>query len=135
MITPICPWLFLRMYTTVFNINILKFMNPEFVYCVRGQMTIPATCYRNRSGKDHIMNLAKMSESRNSICAARPMKEFKFLPWAEASKFTSHRMNTRCSEGLARIWSKQAFSISRNILPFFEVSCEAAWHDSILAEW
>ena len=92
-------------------------------------------CYRKRSGNDHIINLAKMSESRNSICAARPIIESRFLPWVDASKLTSQRMKTpRCME-LARIWSKQAFNISRNSLPFFEVSREAAWHDSILAEW
>ena len=70
-----------------------------------------------------------MSESRNSICAARPIIESRFLPWVDASKLTSQRMK------LARIWSKQALNISRNSLPFFEVSREAAWHDSILAEW
>jgi len=48
---------------------------------------------------------------------------------------TSQRMNTRCSEEGARIWSKQSFSISRNSLPFFEKSQEAAWQVSILAEW
>lgn len=37
-------------------------------------------CYLNISGKDHIMNFAKMSDSKNSIWAARPISVFKFLP-------------------------------------------------------
>jgi len=81
------------------------------------------------------MNFAKMSESRNSICAALPIIESRFLPCVDGSKFTSQRMKTRCSVELARIWSMQAFNISMNSLLFFEVSLEAAWHDSILAEW
>lgn len=34
----------------------------------------------NRSGKDHIMNFAKMSDSKKSIWAVRPISVFKFLP-------------------------------------------------------
>lgn len=91
--------------------------------------------YRNRSGKDHIINLAKISDSRNSIWAARPMKVLRFLACDDVSKLTSHRMNSLCSEDGARIWSRQLFSISRKTLPFFDVSPAAAWQVSILAEW
>lgn len=74
----------------------------------------------NSSGNDHIMNLAKISDSKNSIWAARPINELKFLPYEVVSKFTSHLINNRCSEVGARIWSKQLFNISRKTLPFFE---------------
>lgn len=67
--------------------------------------------------------------------AARPIIVFKFLPWAEVSKFTSQRMKVRWTDDGARIWSKQLFNISRKIWPFFELSEADAGHNSILAEW
>lgn len=85
-----------------------------------GEIAVYCAHQRKNSWKDHMMNLAKISDSKNSIWAVRPMNAFKFLPYVEVSKLTSQRMNTRCCDVGARIWSKQLFSISRNILPFFE---------------
>lgn len=90
---------------------------------------------RKNSGKDHMMNFVNMSVSRNSMWAARPMNVFKFLPWEDVSKFTSHRNNTRLSDEGAEIWSKQLVSISMKIFAFFDRSNEYAWHSSILEEW
>lgn len=91
--------------------------------------------YWNRSGNDHIMNRAKISDSKNSIWAALPINVFKFLPWEDVSKLISQRTNTLFSAVGALIWSKQLFNISRNAFPFLELSIDAARHDSILAEW
>ena len=91
--------------------------------------------HRNNSGNAHIMSFAKISVSKNSMWAARPMNVFRFTPWEDMLKFTSHRMKTRWATEGDRIWSKQLFNISRNTFPFFEKSIEDAGQNSILAEW
>lgn len=82
-----------------------------------------------------MMNLAYVSFSRNSTCAALPTKELRSRRWVDWSKLTSQRMNTRVSEVGARIWSRQLLSISVNTCPFFELSDDEAGQRSILAEW
>lgn len=129
------------------NLSIILYIaNIQQFYISPCNPKISPSCYtllkkhqRNRSWNDHIMNLAKISDSKNSMWAARPMNEFRLRPYTVVSKLTSHRMNTLCWWGASgagpRIWSIQLFSISKKAIPLFVLSNEAGWHDSILAEW